>query len=301
VSTTNSIRVALYIGPDGVTDDNALVVNTSNVPVTTFGRYNGGIRSIAPFPTSNYITIQVRAYESTYGTNYEAALAAPPMNGRRALVGKSALARVFPVSTIGPATPRVGAAVGPITLFPVDGPPVISANDIAVSEGSSGTASATFTVRLLSPATNEVSVDFATTDGTALAGSDYVATTGTVVFAVGETAKPVTVTLLPDSPPEPEETFNLVLSNPTNATLLRSTIACTIVEVRITTMSIDTSISFNTMAGRRYLLEKSTDGVNWVLVAGATNVLATSTNLTLIDRGSGCSGIAMYRAGLIPQ
>lgn len=302
VATTNSIRVALYMGPDGVTDEGSLIVVTSGVPVGTSGRYNGGFRSTAPFTTNNYITIQVRAYESTYGTNYDAALAAPPMNGRRALIGKSALARVF-LNTSSPGTaPRVGAAVGPITLFPVDGPPVISANDIAVSEGSGGTASATFTVRLLAPATNEVSVDYATADGTALAGSDYVATNGTVVFAIGETAKPVTVTLLPDAPPEPEETFSLLLSNPTGAgaTLLRSTIACTIVEVHITGMSIDTSITFNTMSGRRYVLEKSSDGVNWAPVAGATNVLASSTNLTLIDKGSGCAGVNMYRAGLIP-
>jgi hypothetical protein len=300
--TTNSIRVALYRGPDGVTDDSSLVVVTSGVPVINGGRYNGGYRSTAPVLTNNFITIQVRAFESTYGTNYEAALAAPPMNGRRALVGKSALARVFLNTSIpGPTTPIVGQAVGPITLFQVDGPPVVSANDITVSEGSGGTASATFTVRLLAPATNEVSVDYATTDGTALAGSDYVATNGTVVFALGETAKPVTVTLLPDAPPEPEETFSLLLSNPTGgATLLRSTIACTIVEVHITAMSIDTSVTFNSLIGRRYVLEKSSDGVNWTPVAGATNVLASGTSLTLVDKGSGCVGVNMYRAGLIP-
>lgn len=298
---TAGMRVTLYLGPDGITDDSALIISTSGVPVINGGRYNGGYRSVAPFMASNYLTIQVRAYETNYGSSYEAALAAPPMNGRRALVGKSALARILPTAAMGPTTPKVGTAVGPMTLFPVDGPPVISANDVAVSEGSSGTATATFSVRLLAPATNEVSVDFATADGTALAGNDYVSTSGTLVFAPGETSKLVPVTLLPDAPAEPEETFHLFLSNPNNATLLRNTIVCTIVEVHITALSIDTSVTFNTLPGRRYLLEKSVDGVNWTPVTGATNVLASGTSLTLADRGSGCAGVTFYRAGLLQQ
>jgi hypothetical protein len=301
---TNSIKVALYIGPDGVTDETSLVVVTSGVPVGIIapGKYNGGSRTVAPYNVSNYVTIQVRAYESTYGSNYDAAIAAPPMNGRRAMVGKSPLTRLFlTASSPGPNTPKVGPLVGPITVFPVDGPPVVSANDIAVSEGSNGTATATFTIRLLAPATNEVSVDFATSDGSALAGSDYVATNGTVVFAVGETSKAVPVTLLPDATSESEETFNLLLSNPVNATLLRTTIVCTVVEVRITAMSVDTLITFNTLSGRRYVLEKSNDGVNWAAVAGASNILASGSSLTLTDHGSGCAGMNLYRAALIQQ
>jgi hypothetical protein len=178
---------------------------------------------------------------------------------------------------------------------------VITASDIAVSEGSNGTASATFTLRLQAPGTNDVSVDFATSDGTALAGSDYVATNGTVTFAPGETSKPVTVRLTPDVPPEPEETFSLVLSNPVNGTLLRTTIVCTIVEVHFTAMSIDTSLTFSTLSGRRYLVEKSTDGINWFPVPGASNVLASGSSLTVVDKGSGCAGMSIYRAGLLPQ
>ena len=303
-ATTNSIKVALYYGPDGVTDESTLALSTNGVLVGNAGpgRYNGLTRTMTPYSVNNYITIQVRAFESTYGSDYDAAYSAPPMNGRRAMVGKSPLARVLlTTSSPGPTVPKIGSFVGPITVFPVDGPPVVTANDTAVSEGSNGTASATFTIRLQSPATNEVSVDFATSDGTALAGSDYVATNGTVTFAPGEMSKAVTVTLTPDVPPEPEETFNLLLSNPVNAILLRTTIICTIVEVRFTAMSIDTSLTFTTISGRRYLVEKSTDGINWLPVAGATNILASGTSLTVVDKGSGCSGVNLYRAGLIPQ
>lgn len=301
-STNITIKVALYIGPDGVTDDSSLVLVTNGVPVLAGGRYNGNFRTVAPYTVSNYVTLQVRAFESAYGNNYDSAASAPPMNGRRALIGKSALGRVFlTTSSPGPTTPKVGPAVGPITVFPVDGPPVITGNDIIVSEGSNGTATATFTVRLLGAATNEVTVDFTTIDGTALAGSDYVSTNGTVVFAPGETSKSIPVTLTPDVDPEPDETFTLVLSNPVNATLLRSSILCTIAEVHITSLSVDVSITINSVSGRHYVIEKSTDAINWTPVAGATNIVATGSSLTVVDRGAGCAGLNLYRAGLVPQ
>ena len=71
------------------------------------------------------------------------------------------------------------------------------------------------------------------------------------------------VTLLPDADPEGQETFSLVLSNPQGATLSRSTIVCTVVELRVTGVTVDTVLTFNTLAGRRYLVEKSADGLNW--------------------------------------
>ena len=51
-------------------------------------------------------------------------------------------------------------------------------NDILVAEGSNGTVQATFTVSLLPPSSSAASVDFTTVDGSATAGSDYVATNG---------------------------------------------------------------------------------------------------------------------------
>jgi hypothetical protein len=61
----------------------------------------------------------------------------------------------------------------------------------------------------------EVAVDYATADETAHAGQDYVAASGTLHFAVGETNKQIAITILNDALKEPEEQFHLVLSNPT--------------------------------------------------------------------------------------
>ena len=65
-----------------------------------------------------------------------------------------------------------------------------------------------------------VSVDYATVDGTARAGEDYVAASGTLRFAAGETNKQITITILDDALKEPWEQFRLVLSNPTGGVSL---------------------------------------------------------------------------------
>ncbi len=65
-------------------------------------------------------------------------------------------------------------------------------------------------------------VDFATLDGTALAGCDYVATNGTLVFFVGEASRMIAVDILNDEVTENNKTFKLVLSNPTGFATLQA-------------------------------------------------------------------------------
>jgi uncharacterized protein YdeI (BOF family) len=97
-------------------------------------------------------------------------------------------------------------------------PPDVSVNDVRITEGQSNNL-ATFTVSLSKAAQSTVSVDFATLDGTAFSGEDYLAKTGTINFATGETSKTVTVQINDDSLIEGEETFNLELSNAKNLTI----------------------------------------------------------------------------------
>jgi chitinase len=101
-----------------------------------------------------------------------------------------------------------------------DGPfPTIAASDVTVAEGNSGTKSITFSLTLSAPAPVPVSVNWATADGTALAGSDYVAATGKVVFGAGTISVPVDVVVNGDTSVESDETFFLDLSMPVNGTL----------------------------------------------------------------------------------
>jgi Ca2+-binding RTX toxin-like protein len=91
------------------------------------------------------------------------------------------------------------------------GAPVMSVRDALVDE-SGGTA--TFLVVLDRPSAGAVSVNFATASGTATAGADFSARSGTLAFAAGETAKAVTVSLVDDALAEAAERFDLVLSAP---------------------------------------------------------------------------------------
>jgi hypothetical protein len=175
----------------------------------------------------------------------------------------------------------------------------ISVDDLVASEGSNGVATANFVLRLHGSQTDPVSVDFATQNGTALSGTDYVATNGTVTFAPGETAKAVSVLLLPDGPPEEDEVFYLNLSNAVNGRLGDTQAACTITEVRIVGLRVDTSISFNTVVNHRYVVERTSNMVSWEPVAGATNVLGTGSIISIVDQGTGCEAMRAYRARLL--
>ncbi len=90
----------------------------------------------------------------------------------------------------------------------------LSVADVVVDEGDSGTSSAVFTVTLAPASAQTVTVDYATQDGTATAGSDYSPVSGTLTFNPGETSQTVQVPLLDDVDEEPDEDFSLVLSNP---------------------------------------------------------------------------------------
>ena len=106
----------------------------------------------------------------------------------------------------------------------------LSIADSSVTEGDSGSVTAVFTVTLAPTSTMIVEVDYATSDGTALAGSDYTAISDTLTFNPGETVKYIEVSVLGDGDDESDETFLVELSNPLNADLLDAEATGTIVD-----------------------------------------------------------------------
>jgi hypothetical protein len=110
----------------------------------------------------------------------------------------------------------------------VDGPPppppsqpFLSINDVTVFEGDVGTTNAVFTVTLSGPTTSTVTIDYATADGTATAPADYTANSGTLTFLPGgPLTQTVTIQVVGDTVSEAAiKSFNVVLSNATNATI----------------------------------------------------------------------------------
>ncbi|MEW6304099.1 MAG: Calx-beta domain-containing protein [Verrucomicrobiota bacterium] len=127
------------------------------------------------------------------------------------------------------ATIATNQAVGTIVdTAPVASLPKIDLPYLQVVEGTGGTTNLVFPVTLSVPSAQTVTVNYTTVDGPAVAGSDYVATSGTLTFLPGSTNQPITVVIIGDTMRESTEGFYVMLSNPTNATLVRNSVSGTI-------------------------------------------------------------------------
>jgi len=103
------------------------------------------------------------------------------------------------------------------TIVDDDSPPFVSVADVEVLEGDGPGAEAVFTIALSAPSGLGVQVGYATADGTAEAGSDYQATSGTVLIPAGLVAALVRVPIVGDLVDERDETFTLTLTDVINA------------------------------------------------------------------------------------
>jgi hypothetical protein len=123
------------------------------------------------------------------------------------------------VQEVGVNPPTVSIAGGQAQGVIVDDDsPGLSITSTSVLEGNSGTTNAIFTVSLTQTLTQTVTVAFATADGTATtAHNDYIATTGVLTFAAGETSKNITVPVIGNTIVEPDKTFAVNLSNSVGA------------------------------------------------------------------------------------
>jgi Ca2+-binding RTX toxin-like protein len=104
-------------------------------------------------------------------------------------------------------------------------------------------ANSVFTVSLSAPSLYPVSVNYSTVNQTAISGSDYISTQGTLTFAPNQTTKAVNVSIVNDNLNELDKIFALNLSNPTNAILASSTATATITDTLST--NANTTLSAN--------------------------------------------------------
>lgn len=109
------------------------------------------------------------------------------------------------------------------TLINNDEPlPTVLVQNATITEGNTKITKANFQVRLTGQSSMPISVNFTTVNGSAVSGSDYTATSGSITFAPLETLKTVTVDIKGDSNFENFEAFSLILNNPTGANLGKS-------------------------------------------------------------------------------
>ena len=93
-------------------------------------------------------------------------------------------------------------------------------NDVSLVEGDEGNTDLTFTISIAEASKETITVNYATSDNTAIAGEDYIATSGSLEFAPGETEKTIIVEVIGDTNIEQNEIFTVNLSNVTNAILV---------------------------------------------------------------------------------
>ena len=113
----------------------------------------------------------------------------------------------------------LGQAVGTGTIVDDDGVG-IRISDASVLEPDTGGVSMAFTVSLAKPASEIVTVTYATADRTATAGSDYTSATATLTFPPGTISQKLNIEVKGDRIDEPDETFEVRLTNPVNGTLV---------------------------------------------------------------------------------
>jgi uncharacterized membrane protein YgcG len=123
------------------------------------------------------------------------------------------------------ANPGAAATLGSpstavLTINSTVAEPAISIGNYSADEGNSGLTPFTFTVTLSNPSRSDVTVNYATADGTAMiSDDDYQATSGTLTFDPGTTSQPITVEVVGDTKFEANETFYVNLTDPSGATL----------------------------------------------------------------------------------
>ena len=171
------------------------------------------------------------------------------------------------------------ARTSTITILNNLAPPTIefSSNNFAVPEDG---GKVTITVNRNGNTNGVSSIDYATANGTALAGTNYVTQTGTVNFAAGETSKTFTIGIINDPLVTPSETFTIALSNEIGSTLdAKILTTVTISDVSGLPVSqayikgLNQPISFKWIPGSQTMFIAEKDGI--VKVANGTTLQAT--------------------------
>ncbi|MEH1898974.1 MAG: Calx-beta domain-containing protein [Nostoc sp.] len=230
-----------------INDDNQPTISISDVSLT---EGNTGTTTNANFTISlsNVSSQQVTVnYNTSDGTaqvadsDYNSALGTitfnPGETSKTLSIGvigdnKFETNEVFAVNLLGATNATITDSLGVATIINDDSRPTISISDVSVTEGNTGTTTnANFTISLSNASSEQVTVNYNTSDGTAqVADSDYNSASGTIIFAPGETSKTLGVGVIGDNKTEANETFSVNLSGATNATFTDSLGVGTIID-----------------------------------------------------------------------
>jgi uncharacterized repeat protein (TIGR01451 family) len=196
--------------PSGVTFNSATSTQGS-VSLTSAGTVSGDLLSLAP---NGSATVTIFVTPTAVETATDTATVTP-----------------FEVDT----NPNNNTASASATVFNLPGTIQLESSSASVPENA---GSVTLTVDRLTGTQGAVSINYATSNGTGVAGVNYVATSGTVTFADGQSTATITVPVIDDMVINGDHTFFLTLSNPTNGASLGTP---SVVAVDVTNTDRDTT------------------------------------------------------------
>ncbi|MEH2084533.1 MAG: Calx-beta domain-containing protein [Nostoc sp.] len=219
-----------------INDDNQPTITISNVSVS---EGNIGTTTNANFtislsnPSSQQITVNYNTSDDTANaadSDYNSALGTITFNPGEtsktlsiAVVGdnKFETDETFFVNLLSATNAAIADKLGVATIINDDNQPTITISNISVSEGNIGTTTnANFTISLSNPSSQQITVNYNTSDDTAnAADSDYNSALGTITFNPGETSKTLSIAVVGDNKFETDETFFVNLLSATNAAI----------------------------------------------------------------------------------
>ncbi|MBL8817207.1 MAG: hypothetical protein JNL58_14365 [Planctomyces sp.] len=232
-NTVGTATPAFVVNPTTI-DGAGLIEQSTDVDVFSFVTAAGNISlTVSPFETGPNLDIRATLLNSA-GT---VITASNPTDALGATINQNVPAGTYylSVAAVGKGDPLTTgySSYGSIGQYSFLGSiiapgvvPDLTISDATVIEGGN----LVFTLSLSEAVSNSVSVDFATANGTAVAGSDYTAQNGTITFNPGETSKTVTISTVADVLYEGNETLSLNLSNASGLNIADGSGAGTIVD-----------------------------------------------------------------------
>ncbi|MEA5579222.1 SBBP repeat-containing protein, partial [Anabaena sp. UHCC 0451] len=282
-STVVPPNITLAVSPASVTEDgttNLVYTFTRTGSTTNALTINYTVGGTATFNT-DYTQTGAASFTSTTGTitfaagSSTATLTIDP-KADTTVEADETVALTLAAGT-GYTTGTTTAVTGTITNDDVA--PSVTMNlsaDQTIVEGRTSPQNVTYQVTLSSTSTQTITVQYETSNGTATATSDYTSKTGTLMFNPGVTTQSIVIPILNDSINEANETFNLTLKSPTNASLGTKTSATTTITDTLTasvTTTLPTNVENLTLTG--------TTAINGTGNAGDNVFKGNSANNTL--------------------
>jgi hypothetical protein len=160
-------------------------------------------------------------------------------------------------------------------------PPSFAINSVTVTESDNGKATvyANLIVTRSGDTSGSSTVTWTTVAGSALAGSDFQAASGTLTFAAGETSKTIRITIAADKKAEPTETFSVVLKNSTGTTIAAGTVTIVDNDGALFAASAGPSISVEPLRHEDAAAILAVAVQRWLAAGASPNALAGITIL----------------------